>query len=118
MPLASPTTPARNRRARLASRPHLAWVFALQGANQNLSAFSIARLNAARIPRDSSEKSPCANCVPAASGLGFRSPGCEPKPVRFFLPQDGGILSGHELGSRSQRSLSRLLPGSSDGVRE
>jgi len=39
MPLASPATPARNRRARLASQPHLAWVFALQGANQNLSAF-------------------------------------------------------------------------------
>src|SRR6266480_3772397 len=73
MPLASPATPARNRRARLASQPHLAWVFALQGANQNLSA---------------------------------------------FLPQDGGMLSGHELGSRSQRSLSRLLPGSSDGLRE
>src|SRR6266699_3429138 len=47
--------------------------------------------------------------VPAPSGLGFRSPGCEPKPVRFFFPQDGGMLSGHELGSRSQRSLSRLL---------
>src|SRR5207302_1329550 len=40
MPLASPATPARNRRARLASQPHLAWVFALQGANPNLSAFS------------------------------------------------------------------------------
>jgi prepilin-type processing-associated H-X9-DG protein len=52
--------------------------------------------------------------VPAVSGLGFRPPGCGPKPVRFFLPQDGGILSGHELGSRSQRSLSRLLPGSSE----
>ena len=34
--------------------------------------------------RDSSEKSPCANCGPAASGLSFRLPGCEPKPVRFF----------------------------------
>src|SRR5437764_14567642 len=44
MPLASPATPARNRRARLASQPHLAWLFALQGANQNLSAFSIATL--------------------------------------------------------------------------
>src|SRR6266699_2502685 len=72
MPLASPATPARNRRARLASQPHLAWVFALQGANQNLSAFSIARLDAARISRDPSEKSPCATCIPAASGLGFR----------------------------------------------
>src|SRR5947208_832402 len=39
MPLSCPATPARNRRARLASQPHLAWVFALQGANQNLSAF-------------------------------------------------------------------------------
>src|SRR6266581_5389924 len=39
MPLASPATPARNRRARTASQPHLAWVFALQGADQNLSAF-------------------------------------------------------------------------------
>src|SRR5207302_10774604 len=57
MPLASPATPARNRRARLASQPHLAWVFVFQGADQNLSAFSIARLNAARIPRDSGEKS-------------------------------------------------------------
>src|SRR5712691_3109024 len=84
MPLASPATPARNRRARTASQPHLAWVFTPQGANQNLSAFSIVRLNAARIPRDSSEKSPCTNCVPAASGLGFHPPGCEPKPVRFF----------------------------------
>ncbi len=206
MPLASPATPARNRRARLASQPHLAWVFALQGANQNLSAFSIARLDAARISGDSSEKSPCTTCIPAASGLSFRPSGCEPKPVRFFnrpsgcrshlrrpqreiavhdlhlsriwlgflpsrvrtktcplfqspvwmplaspatparnrrarlasqphlawvfalqganqnlsafLPQDGGMLSGHELGSRSQRSLSRLLPGSSDGLRE
>src|SRR5712691_1571429 len=84
MSLASPATPARNRRARTASQSHLAWVFALQGADQNLSAFSIARLNVAHIPRDSGEKSPCANCVPAASGLGFRPPGCGPKPVRFF----------------------------------
>src|SRR6266566_5033283 len=86
MPLASPATPARNRRARLASQPHLAWVFALQGANQNLSAFSIAGLNVARIPRDSSEKLPCPTCIPAAFGLGFCPPGCEPKPVRFFNP--------------------------------
>ena len=55
---------------------------------------------------------------PTASGLAFRSPGCGPKPVRFFLPQHAGTLSGHELGSQSRRSLSRLLPGSSDGVRE
>src|SRR5437870_7164185 len=86
MPLASPATPARNRRARLASQPHLAWLFALQGANQNLSAFSTARLDAARISRDPSEKSPCTTCIPAASGLAFRPPGCEPKPVRFFTP--------------------------------
>src|SRR5207237_4032259 len=97
------------------SPPHLAWFFALQGANQNLSAFSTARLDAARISRDPSKKSPCTTCIPAASGLAFRSPGCEPKPVRFFLPQHAGTLSGHELSSRSQRSLSRLLPGSSDG---
>src|SRR5438876_850542 len=114
MPLASLATPARNRCARTASQPHLPWVFALQGPHQNLSPFSFDPLNATRIPRDSGEKSPCTTCVPAASGLGFHPPGCEPKPVRFFLPQDGGILSGHELGSRSQRSLSRLLPGSSD----
>src|SRR6184192_316152 len=43
MPLASPATPARNRRARLASQPHLAWLFALQGANQNLSAFFLRK---------------------------------------------------------------------------
>src|SRR6266571_1592737 len=89
MPLASPATPARNRRARLASQPHLAWVFALQGANQNLSAFSTARLDAARISRDPSEKSPCTTCIPAASGLAFRPPGCEPKPVRFFNRPSG-----------------------------
>src|SRR5260370_5034192 len=111
-------TSGRKLLAGLTSQPHLAWVFALQGANQNLSAFSIARLDAARISRDPSEKSPCATCISAASGLGFCPPGCEPKPVRFFLPQDGGMLSGHELGSRSQRSLSRLLPGSSDGLRD
>jgi hypothetical protein len=36
-------------------------------------------------PATASEKSPCATCIPAASGLGFLSPGCEPKPVRFFF---------------------------------
>src|SRR5205807_8568560 len=71
MPLASPATPARNRRARLASQPHLAWLFALQGANQNLSAFSIACLDAARISRDPSTKSPCTTCIPTASALAF-----------------------------------------------
>src|SRR5438094_3696125 len=89
MPLASPATPARNRLARLASPPHLACVFSLHGANQNLSAFSIAPLNAARISRDPSEKSPCTTCIPAASGLGFLPPGCEPKPVRFFNRPSG-----------------------------
>src|SRR6266576_3103656 len=84
MSLASPATLSRYRRARLASQPHLAWVFALQGADQNLSAFLIAHPNVARIPRDSGEKLPCANCVPAASGLSFCAPGCGPKPVRFF----------------------------------
>src|SRR2546429_8897343 len=62
------------------------WFFALQGANQNLSAFSTARLDAARISRDPSKKSPCTTCIPTASGLAFRPPGCEPKPVRFFSP--------------------------------
>src|SRR5437016_10761783 len=118
MPLASPATPARNRRARLASQPHLAWLFALQGANQNLSAFSIACLDAARISRDPSKKSPCTTCIPTASGLAFRSPGCEPKPVRFSSPESRDILSGHEPGCPYTRSLSRLLPGSSDGLRE
>src|SRR5205814_3987357 len=33
----------------LASHPHSAWVFAFQGADQNLSAFLIARPNTARI---------------------------------------------------------------------
>src|SRR5256886_12506746 len=37
MQLSSPAPPARNRGAPLESQPHLA--FALQGANQNLSAF-------------------------------------------------------------------------------
>ncbi len=106
MPLASPATPARNRRARLASQPHLAWLFALQGANQNLSAFSTARLDAARISRDPSEKSPCTTCIPAASGLAFRPPGCEPKPVRFFnrlsgcrshLPRPQQEIAVHDL---------------------
>src|SRR5437667_344837 len=89
MTLESPATPARNRRARLASQPHLAWLFALQGANQNLSSFSTARLDAARISRDPSEKSPCTTCIPTASGLAFRPPGCEPKPVRFFNRSSG-----------------------------
>src|SRR5207249_3036398 len=106
MPLASPATPARNRRARLASQPHLAWLFALQGANRNLSAFSIGRLDAARISRDPSKKSPCTSCIPAASGLAFRSPGCEPKPVRFFnrpsgcrshLPRPQQEIAVHDL---------------------
>src|SRR5207244_4350520 len=92
MPLASPATPARNRRARLASQPHLAWLFALHLANPLLSAFSTGRLDAARISRDPSEKSPCTTCIPAASGLAFRPPGCEPKPVRFFTRLSGSRL--------------------------
>src|SRR5436309_10760000 len=95
MPLASPATHARNHRARLASQPHLAWLFALQGANQNLSAFSTARLDAARISRDPSKKSPCTTCIPTASGLAFRPPGCEPKPVRFFSRGSRYLLSLH-----------------------
>src|SRR5260370_24296584 len=66
MPLASPATPARNRRARLASQPHLAWVFALQGANQNLSAFSIARLDAAPTSRHPTAESPYATSLSLA----------------------------------------------------
>src|SRR5436853_2412155 len=89
LPPASPAPPARNRPPRLASQPHLAWLFALQGANQNLSAFSTARLDAARISRDPSKKSPCTTCIPTASGLAFRPPGCEPKPVRFFNRPSG-----------------------------
>src|SRR5438876_8676007 len=86
---------ARNRRARTACQPHLAWLFALQGADQNLSAFFIPRLNVVRFSLDSGEKSPRANCVPAASGLAFRPPGCGPKPVRFFSPVSLDLLSVH-----------------------
>ena len=46
MPLAFTATPARNRRARLASQPHLAWIFALQGADQNLAAFFLGKAGA------------------------------------------------------------------------
>src|SRR6266513_72168 len=53
MSLASPATPARNRRARLASRPHLAWVFALQGANQNLSVFFSRKTEASYLAMNS-----------------------------------------------------------------
>src|SRR5438067_12431437 len=51
------------------SRPSRIWLgfFALQGANRNLSAFSTARLDAARISRDPSEKSPCTTCIPTRS---------------------------------------------------
>src|SRR5437016_12751378 len=102
------------------SRPSriLLMSFALQGANQHLSAFSTAGLDAALISRDPSKKSPCTTCIPTASGLAFRPPGCEPKPVRFFNPESRDILSGHEPGCAYKRSLSRLLPGSSDGLRE
>ncbi len=53
MSLASPATPARNRRARLASRPHLAWVFALQSANQNLSVFFSRKTEASYLAMNS-----------------------------------------------------------------
>src|SRR5437660_11304112 len=76
MPLASPATPARNRRARLASQPHLAWLSALQGANQNLSAFSIPRLDASRISLDPSEKSRCPFSNPSPFPLAFLPPAC------------------------------------------
>jgi prepilin-type processing-associated H-X9-DG protein len=59
MSLASPATPAKNRRARTASQPHLASVFAAQGADQNLSAFfsrkaeaSFQAMNSAPDPSD------------------------------------------------------------------
>src|SRR6266566_4632033 len=39
MPLAFTATPARNRRARLASQPHLAWIFALQGRTKTCPLF-------------------------------------------------------------------------------
>src|SRR5258708_22948772 len=39
MPLASPATPARNRRARLASQPHLAWVSASRVRNKTCPLF-------------------------------------------------------------------------------
>src|SRR6266566_4866041 len=113
--LASPATPARNRRARLASQPHLAWVFALQGANQNLSAFSIAVWMPLLSPA-----TPVRNCRARLASQPhlawvFALQGANQNLSAFFPPQDGGILSGNELGSRSQRTLSRLLPGSSDG---
>src|SRR5207253_336861 len=95
MPLASPATPPSHCRARLASQPHLAWLFALQGANQNLSAFSIACLDAARISRDPSKKSPCTTCIPTASGLAFRPPARDPIPARFYPPVILDLLIVH-----------------------
>src|SRR5206468_7911314 len=74
--------------------------------NQHLSAYAIARLDAARIARVPCEKAPCTPCIPAASGLAFRSPGCEPKPVRFFnrlsgcrshLPRPQQEIAVHDL---------------------
>src|SRR5207237_8041297 len=100
MPLASPATPARNRLARLASQPHLAWVFALQGANQNLSAFSTARLDAARISLNPSDESPYTTSIPAASALAFRSPVCESKPIRFYHRPSALTFSAHPPNSR------------------
>src|SRR5207237_8372023 len=88
-PPSSPRTPAGSSSQSPEPPPLRPWLFALQGANQNLSAFSIGRLDAARISRDPSEKSPCTTCIPAASGLAFRPPGCEPKPVRFFNRPSG-----------------------------
>src|SRR5437870_12984648 len=74
MPLASPATPARIRRARLASQPHLAWLFALQGANQNLSAFLIARLDAAHISRNPNAQTRGTSPVPSAAPLTVLAP--------------------------------------------
>src|SRR5437899_2346621 len=114
MPPASPATPARNRSPRLASQPHLAWLFALPAAHYTLFAFSTARLDAARISRDPSKKSPCTTCIPAASGLAFRSPGCEPKPVRFFNRLSGCSLHlprpQHEIAGHVFRP-NRVCPG-------
>src|SRR6266581_9690283 len=53
MPARIPAPPVRNRRARPASPPHLAWVFALQGANQNLSAFFSRKTEASYSPHRS-----------------------------------------------------------------
>src|SRR5207237_4949379 len=82
------------------------WSYALHGANHHLSSFSTVRLAAARISRDPSKKSPCTTCIPTASGLAFRPPGCEPKPVRFFnrpsgcrphLPRPQQEIAVHDL---------------------
>src|SRR5207244_12773236 len=88
------------------SLTHLACFSPLQGANQNLSAFSTARLDAARISRDPSEKSPCTTCTPSLPDSPPLSPGCEPKPVRFFnrlsgcrshLPRPQQEIAVHDL---------------------
>src|SRR5207248_3035035 len=75
--------------AELTLRPHLAWVFASQGANQNLSAFSIARRCRSHPPR-----LPAGNCRAEPASLPhlawvFVPSGCEPKPVRFFSRKAG-----------------------------
>src|SRR5437667_229816 len=66
-----PRLPATHLRLQTPSLSHLAWVFALQGANQNLSAFSIARLNATRIPRDCQQEIPFPELRPPRIWLGF-----------------------------------------------
>src|SRR5947208_1316794 len=81
-----PRLPPRNRRARLASQPHLAWVFALRGADQNLSAFSIAHLNAARIPRDSRREIAVRDLHLSRIWLGFSLSGVRTKTCPLFLP--------------------------------
>src|SRR6266581_4700670 len=106
MPLASPTTPARNRRARLTSPPHLAWVFALQGANQNLSAFSIARLNATRIPRDSSKKSRARLASPPHLAWVFALQGANQNLSAFFSRK----TEASYLAMNSAPDLSDLFP--------
>src|SRR5437899_1054445 len=80
-----PRLPARNRRARTASPPHLAWVFALQGADQNLSAFSIARLNAPRIPGDCQQEIAVRELRPRRIWLGFSLSRVRTKPCPPFL---------------------------------
>src|SRR5207244_13178162 len=88
------------------SQPTLVRLFVLQCANLDLSAFSSSRLDAARISRVPPYTSLFRSCIPAASGLAFRSPGCEPKPVRFFnrlsgcrshLPRPQQEIAVHDL---------------------
>src|SRR5260370_7016473 len=94
----------------VSAQPHLAWVFPFQGANQNLSAFSTARLDAARISRDSSEKSPCTTCIPAASGLGFGLQGANQNLSAFSTARLDASLPARYSGSKSPCPTSLFPP--------